>query len=306
MSASSGLAETTPGGAAAGEAPVRAATLRDYIQLTKPRLTSMVMVTTLVGFLEGRLGALDAALLFHTILGTFLVAAAASALNQYAERHLDAAMRRTAGRPLPSGVLMPRQALAFGLALLVVGCAYLWLLANPLASALAAATTASYLLAYTPLKPRTSLATVVGAVPGAIPPMIGWAAAAGRLDPGAWVLFLIVFFWQMPHFLAIAALLRQDYAQAGFRVLPVVDPGGDSTGRQAALYALGLVPVSLLPAMMGLAGPWYFPGALALSTAYLAFAVHLLLAPEDVKRARRLFRLSLVYLPSLLILLLAA
>ena len=276
-----------------------------YFQLTKPRLTSLVVVTTLVGFLAAVPGT-DVPLLLHTVFGTLLVAAAAAALNQWAERDADAFMRRTAGRPLPAGHLAPRQALAFGAALLAAGTAYLWLLANPLASVLAAVTAASYLLAYTPMKQATSLATVVGAVPGAIPPMIGWAAATGRLEAGAWVLFLIVFFWQMPHFLAIATLCRQDYAQAGFRVLPVVDPDGSSTGRQAALYAMGLIPVSLLPAVIGMAGRWYFVGALALGVMYLLAALHLLLAPDDVARARRLFRLSLLYLPLLLTLLLTA
>jgi len=298
--------------ASAGAAPSgdthaasRATRFGYYLQLTKPRLTTLVVITTLVGFLEGRPGALDVALLLHTVLGTFMVAAAAAALNQWAERDRDGAMRRTAGRPLPAGHLVPNQALAFGVLLLLAGTVYLWLAANPLASLLAVATAASYLLAYTPLKHITSLATVIGAVPGAIPPMIGWAAASGRLDPGAWVLFLIVFFWQMPHFLAIATLCRQDYADAGFRVLPVVDQDGASTGRQAVLYALALIPVSLLPAMMGLAGPVYFAGALLLGVAYLAFAVGLLVEPDSVARARRLFRCSLLYLPVLLVLLLA-
>ena len=282
---------------------VRASPARLYLQLTKPRLTSLVVVTTLVGFLAAAPGT-DVPLLLHTVFGTLLVAAAAAALNQWAERDADAFMRRTAGRPLPAGRLAPRQALAFGALLLVAGTVWLWLWANPLASVLAVITAASYLLAYTPMKQTTSLATVVGAVPGAIPPMIGWAAATGGLQPGAWVLFLIIFFWQMPHFLAIATLCRQDYAQAGFRVLPVVDPDGTSTGRQAALYAMGLIPVSLLPAVMGLAGRWYFVGALALGVTYLVGALHLLMMPDDVTRARRLFRLSLLYLPALLTMLL--
>lgn len=298
---------TTAGGPAPADAHERlrrAATFGDYLQLTKPRLTTLVVATTLVGFVAGHRGPLDAAGLVHTVFGTFLVAAAASALNQWAERDLDSAMRRTAGRPLPAGNLTPGQALVFGLVLLAFGSAYLWLLANPLASLLAVITAGSYLLAYTPLKRLTSLATVIGAIPGAIPPMIGWAAATGRLEAGAWVLFLIVFFWQMPHFLAIATLCRADYAQAGFRVLPVVDPGGASTARQAALYALALLPVSLLPSVTGLSGHWYFAGALLLSAGYLAFALRLLPVPDSVSRARALFRWSLFYLPVLFTLLL--
>ncbi|HEY2807090.1 MAG TPA: heme o synthase [Gemmatimonadales bacterium] len=304
-----GAAEPAVGGAApADDAAVpavrRAARIGQYLQLTKPRLTTLVVVTTLVGFIEGRRGsALDVPLLLQTIAGTFLVAAAAAALNQWAERDVDAAMRRTARRPLPAGTLTPGQALVFGFVLLAIGSGWLALAANPLAAALAAITAACYLLAYTPLKQVTSLATVVGAVPGAIPPMIGWAAARGRLDAGAWILFGIVFFWQMPHFLAISTLYRQDYASAGVRVLSVVDPGGESTGRQSVLYAAALVPVSLLPAFIGLGGARYFAGALVLSILYLGYSIRLLLVPDDVRRARRLFRLSLLYLPLLLLLL---
>ncbi len=283
----------------------RAARIGDFIQLTKPRLTTLVVLTTMVGFLEGARGRgpLSWSLLVQTVAGTFLVAAAAAALNQWAERDVDAAMRRTARRPLPAGTLRPAQALAFGIVLLALGAAWLALAANALAALLAVITTASYLLAYTPLKRVTSLATVIGAVPGAIPPMIGWAAARGDIAAGSWALFGIVFFWQMPHFLAIAKLYRQDYASAGVRVLSVVDPGGESTGRQAVLYAAALVPVSLLPAFVQLGGIRYFAGALLLSLLYLAYSVRLLLAPDDVRRARRLFRLSLLYLPLLMVLL---
>lgn len=284
---------------------IPATRIADYVQLTKPRLTSLVVVTTLVGFIEGARGPVDLALLAHTVGGTFLVAAAAAALNQVAERGVDAAMRRTARRPLPAGRLSPAQALVFGALLLIAGTAWLAAFANPLASGLAVLTAACYLLAYTPLKRVTSLATVIGAIPGAIPPMIGWAAARGSVDAGAWVLFAIVFFWQMPHFLAIATLYRQDYAAGGIRVLSVVDPGGASTGRQSLLYALALVPVSLLPAFLGMAGPWYFAGALLLSAGYVGATVRLMLAPGDLGRARRLFRLSLAYLPLLLLLLVA-
>ena len=275
----------------------------DFLQLTKPRITFLVVLTTLVGFLEASTRPRDIELLLHTLLGTALVAGAASALNQLAERRADALMRRTMSRPLPAGRLSAAQAAAFGLLLLAVGSGYLVVLVNPLAGLLALATAASYLLAYTPLKRVTSLATVIGAIPGAVPPMIGWAAARGSLDVGAWILFAIVFFWQMPHFLAIAVLFRRDYERAGFRVLPVADPDGRSTGRQALLYAVALLPLSLLPVFVGLAGAWYFAGAVLLGALFIAASARLLAAPAEVARARSLFRLSLVYLPALFILL---
>jgi protoheme IX farnesyltransferase len=208
-------------------------------------------------------------------------------------------MRRTIRRPLPTGRLAPEESLVFAVALGIAGTAWLALAAGPLASALAAATALSYLLVYTPLKRVTSLSTVVGAVPGAIPPMVGWAAARGRLDAGAWVLFLIVFFWQMPHFLALAALYRKDYARAGFRVLPVVDPDGASTARQAVLYTLALLLVSLVPPFLAMAGPLYFFGALALGVGFTFYGVRLALAPQSHAHASGLFRASLLYLPAL-------
>ena len=290
--------------AGAGQVPLAARTA-DFLQLTKPRITLLVVLTTLVGFLEGSGRPRDIELLLHTLVGTALVAAAAGALNQLAERRSDALMRRTMSRPLPAGRLGAGPAAAFGLLLLGGGTAYLLLAVNALAATLALLTAASYLLAYTPLKKVTSLATVIGAVPGAIPPMIGWAASRGTLDAGAWVLFGIVFFWQMPHFLAIAILYRRDYERAGFRVLPVADPDGRSTGRQALLYAATLLPLSLLPSFVGLAGPWYFAGALALGVLFLAASARVLARPGDVSRARSLFRFSLLYLPALFVLLTA-
>jgi protoheme IX farnesyltransferase len=273
--------------------------LSDFVALTKPRITFLVVLTTLAGFLAAARGAADVVLLANTLLGTALVAGAASALNQWAERDRDAVMRRTQRRPLPAGRLSPRDSAVFGLTLAAGGTVYLALAAGVLAGALAAATAASYLLVYTPLKKVTSLATVVGAVPGAIPPMIGWAAVRGRLDAGAWVLFLILFFWQMPHFLALAALYRRDYARAGFRVLSVVDPGGASTGRQSVLYALALLVVSLVPPFLGMAGPLYFFGAVALGVGFLFYGVRLALRPDSHPHAAGLFRFSLLYLPAL-------
>jgi protoheme IX farnesyltransferase len=273
--------------------------LSDFLTLTKPEITFNVLLTALVGFLAGAQGTVHLLPLVHALLGTGLVAAGASTLNQWAERRHDALMRRTIRRPLPAGRLGPRESLAFGVALVALGTTYLALGAGILPSALAGATAASYLLVYTPLKRVTSLATVVGAVPGAMPPLIGWAAARGTLAPGAWVLFLILFFWQMPHFLALAALYRKDYARAGFRVLPVVDPDGASTGRQAVLYALALLVVSLLPAPLGMAGALYFFGALALGVGFVYYGVRLALAPENHAHASSLFRYSLLYLPVL-------
>jgi protoheme IX farnesyltransferase len=276
--------------------------LADFLTLTKPEITFNVVVTALAGFLIAAHGAVPLDRLLHSLLGTALVAAGASSLNQWAERDLDGLMRRTMRRPLPAGRVTPRQGLLFGLLLVMAGTAYLALTAAPLASALAAATAAGYVLVYTPLKRVTSLATVVGAVPGAIPPLIGWAAARGRLDAGAWVLFLILFFWQMPHFLALAALYRRDYARAGFRVLPVVDPDGGSTARQSVLYTLALLLVSLVPAPLGIAGAAYFFGALALGAGFLWYGLRLVVTPESHAHASGLFRYSLLYLPALCLL----
>lgn len=300
------MAQHTAPPADASAQPSAGRRAADFLALTKPRITLLVVLTTLVGYWEGRTDGTDLGLLVNTLVGTGLVAAAASALNQYAEWRADATMRRTSRRPLPAGRLEPHVAFGFGLVLWTLGAAWLRLTVNPLSSALAMITAASYLLAYTPLKRVTSLATVVGAVPGAIPPMIGWAAARNGLGTGAWVLFLIVFLWQMPHFLAIAALFKRDYAAAGFQMLPVVEPGGASTGRQAVLYALALIPVSLMPAFLGMAGRLYFAGTLLLGALFLASAVHFMLRPGEPARARRLFRLSLVYLPVVMVLLVAA
>jgi len=293
------------GAAPAGGAmpPHRAA---DFLTLTKPRITTLVTLTTLAGYWVGRTGPIDPLRLAHTLLGTALVAAAAGTLNQAMEHRADAVMRRTAARPVAAGRLSPAGAAVFGWALLAAGAVWLWVSVNALASLLAVATAASYLLAYTPLKRVTPLSTVIGAVPGAIPPMIGWAAVRGTLDEGAWVLFLIVFCWQMPHFFALAAIYRQDYAAAGFRMLTVIDPSGASAGRQAALWALVLVPTSLMPWLIGLAGRPYAAVALALSLWFLGAALRFLARPDDLKRAQRLFRFSLVYLTAVMLMLVAA
>ena len=233
-----------------------------YWALTKPDVSFLVVLTTLAGFYLGSSGPVDFLRMTHAVLGTALVAAGTSALNHYFERASDAQMRRTAARPLPLGVLQPAEALRFGVALAASGVLYLALLANPLAGAIAAATCVSYLAAYTPLKKRTTLATLVGAFPGAAPPLIGWAAARGELGLGAWLLYLILFLWQFPHFHAIAWMYREDYARAGIRMLPVVDPTGEKTFAQILMTSAALVLASLLPAVVGLAGVPYFFGAL--------------------------------------------
>jgi protoheme IX farnesyltransferase len=277
----------------------------DWLELTKPRITTMVVVTTLVGFVAASAGPAWGLPLAAALAGTGLVAAGASVLNQVMERHTDALMLRTRERPLPSGRLGVAEAQAIGALLTVAGLAVLAVLCGRLAAAVAFATWASYLLAYTPLKRRTPLATLVGAVPGALPPVIGWAAARGRLEPGAFLLFAILFLWQIPHFLAIAWLYRDDYARAGFPMLPVVDREGSFTARQAVLHSAALLVVSLGPAVAGFAGPAYVAGAVLLGTGLTVFALRLARS-RDLLAARGLFVASLLYLPALSSLLIAA
>jgi protoheme IX farnesyltransferase len=277
----------------------------DFVTLTKPRVNLLVLVTTIIGFHLGNAGGgVDYALLFNTVVGTFLVAGGAAAFNQVLERDVDAKMRRTMGRPLPDGRLGAREAAWFAAALSVTGLLQIGLGANWLAAGIAAATLGSYALVYTPLKRVTSLATVIGAVPGALPPMIGWAASRGSLSLEAWVLFAIVFFWQMPHVLAISWMYREDYERGGVRVLPVGDPDGRSTAFQMVNYSAALIPASLLPTIVGLAGRAYFAGAILLGIGMLALAIGFAQDRTPI-RARRLFLASLVYLPLLWVLMLA-
>ena len=285
--------------------PLGRARAADWLELTKPRITAMVVVTALVGFVTASPGPAWSLLLGAALAGTGLVAAGASVLNQVMERDTDALMLRTRMRPLPAGRTGVAEARAFGALLTVAGLASLLWLSGALAAAVAFATWASYLFAYTPLKRRTPLATLVGAVPGALPPVIGWAAARGRLEPGAFVLFAIVFLWQVPHFLAIAWLYRDDYARAGFPMLPVLDREGTFTARQAVVHSVSLLVVSLAPAVAGLAGPAYMAGAFLLGSGLTLFALRLARA-RDLVSARGLFLASVVYLPALSSLLLAA
>jgi heme o synthase len=270
-----------------------------YVVLTKPDVTFLVVITTVGGFYLGSRGPLNWTLLLHTLAGTMLVAGGTAALNQYIERDMDAAMRRTAARPLPSGILQPREVLTFGLGTLVTGTLWLALAVNLLASFLAIATSLLYLGLYTPLKKRTPLATAVGAFPGALPPLIGWAAASGSLSREAWVLFAILFFWQFPHFLSIAWIYREDYARAGIRMLPVVDRSGDLTFRQIVAMSAILVPVTLFPSVMGLAGIRYFFAALVLGMILLQFSLWAARHRTNT-RAKWLMHATVAHIPILL------
>lgn len=275
-----------------------------YADLVKARLTLLVLLTTLVGFYVGWVGPMNYALMFHALLGTALVASGAAALNQLLEREHDARMRRTAGRPLPSGRLQPVTVMLFGGVCSLVGLIYLALLTNPLTSVLGAISLVSYLFIYTPLKRLTWLNTAVGAIPGALPPLMGWAAARGELSGGGWALFAILAFWQMPHFFAIAWIYRDEYAKAGFQMLPAVDPDGSRTAQQSVSHTLGLLPISLCPFLFQLAGPVYLAAAVVLGGAYLACAIQFA-RRLDLPSARRLFFASIIYLPLLLIALVA-
>ncbi len=276
----------------------------DYVILTKPRIAVMVLLTVAVGYALGAHGAGNWLTVAATLVGTGLVAASASAWNQVIERQRDARMRRTAKRPLPSGRLDPLPAAVFGSVLGLTGLSLLIGLVNLAATAVALATFVLYVAVYTPAKSRTTLNTAIGAIPGALPPVIGWAAATGNLGVEALALFLIVFLWQFPHFLAIAWIYREDYARAGHKMLPAVDPTGAMTGLQAVLYGLVLVPCGLLPSVVGLAGSVYFVGALIAGLYYFARAVQFWLHVSD-RTARGLMRASFLYLPIILLLLLA-
>lgn len=272
-----------------------------YRELTKPGITRLVLLTTTVGFYLASRGAPDLPRLLHTLIGTGLVAAGTNALNQYAERAVDARMRRTGQRPLPSGRLTPAQALRFAVTISLLGLGYLIVTVGLATALIVAFSLASYIFLYTPLKRRTSLATLVGAVPGALPILAGWVAAGGRVGPAAWALCAILFLWQFPHFLALAWLYREDYGRAGLRMLSVLDPDGRRTGRQIVLYTLALLPASLLPSVLGVTGPVYFLGALLLGV--LLLLVGAAMARGRTRRqARRLFLASVAYLPALLLL----
>jgi protoheme IX farnesyltransferase len=270
-----------------------------YVALTKPDVSFLVLMTTAAGFYMGAHGPIAWLHMIHVVFGTMLIAGGTAALNHYIERDSDGSMRRTASRPLPSGLLKPREALLFGVALAIAGAVDLYFVAGMLAAGLGVATCLSYLLAYTPLKKRTVWATFVGAFPGAIPPMIGWVAATGSLGRGAWLLFAILFLWQFPHFHAIAWMYREDYARAGILMLPVVDREGTRTFRQIILYAVGLVGVSLLPVLLGLAGVVYFFGALVTCTALVQVCLWAA-SNKTNTRAKWLMHATVLHIPLLL------
>jgi len=274
----------------------------DLVSLTKPRVVVMVLVTTVVGYYVALAGTPDYGRLVALVIGTLLAAGGTLALNQYWERDVDALMERTRTRPLPEGRLAPLEALLFGAGLTAAGLAVLALGVGWLATLVTAATFVLYLFAYTPLKLRTALCTIVGAVPGALPPVTGWAAARDDLALGAWVLFGILFLWQLPHTLAIGRLYQADYARAGVRLLPVIDAEGRATERQILSGCVALLAVSLLPTLIGLAGGVYFAGALLLGGAFVAFGAQQALTPSPL-HARRVLLASLLYLPALLALL---
>lgn len=272
----------------------------DFFELAKPRVVLMVLITTFVGFYLGSEPVPNYLILLQTLVGTALAAGGTLALNQFMERDTDAVMQRTQRRPLPDGRLQPREAMWFGLAVCLLGLGYLALTVNLLSAAVTGFITISYLLFYTPLKRRSSLCMLVGAVPGALPPVIGWVATRNSLDIDAWVLFAIMFLWQVPHTLAIARLYREDYAKAGIMFLPVIEPEGGSTHRQIISHSAALLAVSLLPTLLGLAGAIYFAVAFVLGVGFIASGIALALN-SSLANARRLLFVSLVYLPVLLL-----
>ncbi len=289
----------SPSHAEAATAQVKAhSRAGDYVTLTKPRLNFLVLLTVAAAYSLG--APPDATLidLVHTLLGTFLVAGGAAALNQVWERATDRLMRRTAQRPMADRRMSVAAGATFGIVLTVAGAAELAYFVNPLSAGVALLTTASYLLLYTPLKLRTSLSTLAGALPGALPAVIGWAAATNSLSIEAWVLFGIVFMWQMPHFLAIAWMYRDEYARAGMPLLPVIEPDGRSTGRQAVLYTVVFIPLSMLPAAVGMATAWYLVGAITLGAILMVLSLEFS-AKRTVDTAKRLFFGSILYLPIL-------
>jgi len=275
--------------------------LTAYAELTKPRITFLIVLTAASGFALASPGRVDYAALFSAMVGIALLSSGIATLNQYMERDLDALMRRTADRPLPSGKLLPWEALLFGAGVTVLAEIYLAVLVNPLSAVLGLTVIAGYLFAYTPLKTKTTLSTMVGAFPGAVPPLIGWAAARGSISIEAWVLFAILFLWQFPHFLAIAWMYREDYARAKILMLPVVEPDGRVTAQQIVVYTLMLLPISLLPTVLGISGKVYLYGAVILGLLFLYSSVRAALS-KSRQEARRLLLASVIYLPLLFIL----
>ncbi len=267
-----------------------------FVELTKPRIAFMLGLTAAAGFYLGTKGSLDLALFANAMIGILILAFGVATLNQYIERSTDALMDRTKNRPLPSMRLAPTEALVFGIVQCAVAEIYLYFLVNPLTAGLGLTVIVGYVLLYTPLKTRTSASTAIGAIPGAMPPLMGWTAAANEVSLGAWALFVMLFLWQFPHFLAIAWMYKEQYAKAGILMLPVVDPSGRITARQIVLFAIMLVPASLAPFFLGFAGIIYLIGAFLLGLWFLYESVRTA-REKSVKRARRLLMVSVLYLP---------
>ena len=284
--------------------PAPRARMRDFVTLAKPRLNMLVVASALAGYAMADGEPLGLLRICGVLLGTLLVAGGASAFNQVLERDIDARMRRTRTRPLPDQRLQPIEGVLFGAASTSVGALMITAASNILAAVVALTTLVVYVAIYTPLKRRTSFSTVIGAIPGALPPIVGWAAASGEITAKAWTLFGIMFLGQLPHFLAIASMYREDYARAGLPMLPVLEPDGRSTGRQAVVYAAALIPLSLAPAPLHMAGRVYFAGALALGLAFLWLTFRFAMT-RSTRDARRAFFGSLAYLPLLWILMIA-
>jgi len=277
----------------------RSGLIGDLVELVKARLTLLVLLTTAVGFYLGAEGPINFAALLHAVFGTAAAAAGASALNQWWEHKLDAMMQRTRSRPVPAGRMRPQVALVVGTALSIFGVVYLALVCNALSAALAAITIIIYIFAYTPLKRVSTFNTALGAVPGALPPMIGWAAARGTLNAGAWMLFAILFFWQLPHFFAIAWMYRDDYARAGFQMISGDDQSGERSASQSVFFCMILFVVACLPAFLGIATVFYLLAELVLGVVFIAVAMRFL-KTRTRSDARRLFITSIIYLPLLL------
>jgi heme o synthase len=275
--------------------------MKSYIELTKPRITWLILASTGIGYFFGWNGEWDIVALINTLVGTGLIASGTAALNQWMERDADALMNRTKQRPLPSGRLTPNQALICGVSLAIVGFVQLAVGVNLLTGLLGLFTLVTYLAVYTPLKKKSPHSTTIGAIPGAMPPLIGYAASAGTLGAEAWVLYAILFIWQFPHFYAIAWMYRDDYARAGIRMKPVVEPDGVSTARHILLTSLLLIPVSLLPVMYSMTGTIYLMGAV-LSGLYILYAGFRVFADRTATRARGVLLASVVYLPVLFVL----
>lgn len=290
-----------PGAELEADLPLRGR-MGDYFQLTKPRLNMLVLTTTFVGFFIASGPGMDLLRLLHAMFGTALVAGGASVLNMYVERDLDARMRRTASRPLPQGKVSPAEALALGIAMGAVGSLWLWATTGPLTALLGALSLAVYVGCYTPMKVRSTFNTAVGAISGALPPVMGWTAARGTLDAPAVILFAILFLWQHPHFFALAWMYQRDYAQGGYKMLPTEDPDGTLTGRLMVLFSLALIPVSLTMTLTGGAGVVFAAGGVVLALLMVGASVRFI-RERTADNARRVFRASLVYLPALLALL---